>query len=90
MGVLYYEENNNIKARECFEQQIKNVDYYAEPYYYLSLIDIRENKKLEAKQKIEKAIDYYSKSKFMKDTYTNIIDKVYEEKIKIFNKKLDN
>lgn len=90
LGVLYYEQNDIIKARDYFQKQITNSNYFAEPYYYLALIDLKENNKLEAKSKIKKALDLYSKSYFMKDPYTNIKDRIYEEDIKKLSIELDN
>lgn len=90
LGVSYFKQKNYLKAKENFEKQIINKDYYSEPYYYLSLILLQENKKEEAKKMIDKAIYYYDSSKFMKDAYTTIIDKVYQEEIHILQRKLQN
>ena len=82
LGVLYYEVAKYSEAKLSFEKQIANNDYYAEPYYYLSLIYTKENNKVKAKEMIDKALSYYSTNKSMKDAYTTIIDKVYEEEMK--------
>jgi tetratricopeptide (TPR) repeat protein len=88
LGVLYYELNNNIKAKEYFEKQISNNDYYAEPYYYLSLIYLNLNNKTEAEKMIDKALYYYSHNKYLKDAYNVFIDKIYEKEMKIIKVKL--
>lgn len=88
LGVLYFETGNYNKAKECFEKQIKNNDYYAEPYYYLAQICKIQDNKYQAKSLISKALDYYLKEKYMKDAYTHIMDKVYEREMRILQKDL--
>lgn len=88
LGVLYYEKGNYNKARDNFRKQIKNNDYYAEPYYYLAQIYKKQNSTHKAVLLINQAIDYYSKGKFMTDSYTNIIDKVYQKEMKNLQKNL--
>ncbi|AZI54741.1 hypothetical protein EIB75_05520 [Epilithonimonas vandammei] len=80
LGVLYYELADYNKAKFCFEKQIANSDYYAEPYYYLSLIYTKNNN-VKAKEMIDKALIYYNEAKYIKDAYTTVMDKVYKEEI---------
>ncbi|WP_312299195.1 tetratricopeptide repeat protein [Chryseobacterium sp.] len=90
LGVLYYEIGNYDKAKEYFDKQIRNNDYYAEPYYFLALIYNRLDDKKQAKLLISKALSYYSDGKFMQDPYTSIMDKVYKKEMKIFQNYLAN
>lgn len=88
LGVLYFEVGNLEKAKETLEKQISNNDYFAEPYYYLSLIYAKENNMVLAKKMITKAQIFYSENKFIKDSYTTPQDKIFEKNIFFFKKKL--
>ncbi|WP_336667476.1 tetratricopeptide repeat protein [Elizabethkingia anophelis] len=90
LGVLYYEEGKYSKAKEFLNRQIENGDYYAEPYYYLGLINLKENNMDLAKKNTEKSLLYYSRSKFMKDKYAHIMDKIYKEDLNLLKKNLEN
>lgn len=57
LGVLYYEEGKYSKAKEFLNRQIENGDYYAEPYYYLGLINLKENN-IDLAKKILKSLCY--------------------------------
>lgn len=90
LGILFYETSNYNKAKKYFEKQIRNNDYYAEPYYYLAQIYKKQNNKLQAILLINKALEYYLTGKYMKDPYTNIVDRVYEKQMIYFQKNLEN
>lgn len=90
LGVLYYEISEYDKAKECLKKQITINDYYAEPYYYLSIINKIQNNRLEAKKMVDEALKYYEDKKYMIDFYTTIIDKVYKKEIETLQKNLED
>lgn len=88
LGVVYFAQENFIKAKENFERQIMYNDYFAEPYYYLALISEKEGNITKARELTNKALSYYCDDKYMKDSYTTVIDKIYKANIENLKKNL--
>lgn len=76
-GVLEYEAGNYEEAIQFFQKQIDNNDSFGELYYFKALA-YKQLKKIEYyKQSLEKAEAYYKEGKYLTDSYTEPLDKIY-------------
>jgi tetratricopeptide (TPR) repeat protein len=77
LGVLYYEIGDYPNAINFLKKQIANANYFAETYYYLGLA-YKKSKNLElCTRNLRTAENFYAKGFFMRDSYTNQMDKVF-------------
>lgn len=76
-GVLEYEVGNYEEAIQFFQKQIDNNDSFGEVYYFKALA-YKQLKKIEYyKQSLEKAEAYYKEGRYLTDSYTEPLDKIY-------------
>jgi tetratricopeptide (TPR) repeat protein len=83
LGKAYLEAGDRAKAKTAFEKSIQLSDYLAEPYYYLAIIDMDGNNRIQAKSLLEKAKSHYQKGYRMFDPYTHPVDKIFMRDIEV-------
>lgn len=76
LGILYLESGDAEKALTYFQQQSIEYDC-AENAYYIAQAYKSIGKRQEYQENLEKAIEFYKKSRTMSDPYTHQVDRVY-------------
>ncbi len=77
LGVIKLEINDLEGATEALKKSIQSNDYFAENYYYLSIVYKKKNDKELSKSTMLKAKEFYLKGYKRFDPYTQPMDKIY-------------